>query len=241
MKEQEILEFADFIDTLSESNPDYGINMFFKTSDKIKEECYKKISRIEEIDEEIPNVDKSTKGKLSYEKGLLLEELAKQILSIRNIFLFKERVICDSNEIDLLLQPITNNGLYGSLLPGYLKKDCLVECKNHKKPIDVTLLGKFYSLMRYKKVKFGFMISNKPLTGQSPWEDAFGLTKKLYLRDDTIIINITIKMIKEMLESNESIINIIKNQVNEIKYHTNFESSIIKHPAEYLMMETEST
>lgn len=235
MKEEELLQIADFMDELAGMDPDYGINTFFKTPDKIKEECYKKISRIEEIDKDIPNVDRSIKGKLSFEKGLLLEELAKEILSIRNIFLFKERVICDSNEIDLLLQPITNNGLYSSLLPEYLKRDCLVECKNHKKPIDVTLLGKFYSLMRYKKVKFGFMISNKALTGQAPWEDAFGLTKKLYLRDDTLIINITIKMIKKMLESNESIINVIKKQVNEIKYHTDFDNNITKHPAESLM------
>lgn len=235
MKERELLEFADFIDSLAEMDPDYGINMFFKTSNKIKEECYKKINRIEEIDRIIPNVDKHSKGKLSFEKGLLLEELAKKILNVRNIFSVKERVVCDSNEIDLLLQPATNNSFYSSLLPEYLKKDSLVECKNHKKPIDVTLLGKFYSLMRYKKVKFGFMVSNKSLTGQAPWEDALGLTKKLYLRDDTIIINITIDMIKKILFDDISVISIIKQQVDQIIYHTNFDELITNHPAETLM------
>ena len=121
------------------------------------------------------------------------------------------------------------------LLPEYLRKDCLVECKNHKDPIDVTLIGKFYSLLRYKTVKFGFMISNKELTGNNHWEDAVGLTKKLYLRDDTIIINITMAMIKELLESDGNIIDLIKSKVNEILYHTTFDSNICKHPAEEKM------
>lgn len=237
MKDQELLEYADYIDELAEIDPNYGINMLFKTKENVKLECFEIISRIEEIDRIMPQANKSEKGKLSFEKGILLENLAKKLLRVRNIFSIKERVICDSNEIDLLLQPTTNNAIYSKLLPEYLTKDCLVECKNHKKTIDVTLLGKFYSLMRYKKVKFGFMISNKELTGQTPWEDAIGLSKKLYLRDDTLIINITIKMIKELLESNQSIINLIKNQVNEIIYHTKFEEFIVCHPAEELMEE----
>lgn len=237
MKEQALLDYADYIDELAEIDPNYGINMLFRTKENVKTECFEIISRIEEIDRVMTQVTKSEKGKLSFEKGILLENLAKKLLNVRNIFSIKERVICDSNEIDLLLQPTTNNSIYSKLLPEYLTKDCLVECKNHKKTIDVTLLGKFYSLMRYKKVKFGIMISNKELTGKSPWEDAIGLSKKLYLRDDTLIINITIKMIKELLESNQSIINLIKNQVNEIIYHTKFEEFIVGHPAEVLMEE----
>lgn len=237
MKDQELLDYADYIDELAEIDPNYGINILFKTKESVKVECFEIIDRIEEIDRIMTQATKSEKGKLSFEKGVLLEDLAKKLLRVRNIFSIKERVICDSNEIDLLLQPTTNNAIYSKLLPEYLTKDCLVECKNHKKTIDVTLLGKFYSLMRYKKVKFGFMISNKELTGKTPWEDAIGLSKKLYLRDDTLIINITIKMIKELLESNQSIINLIKNQVNEIIYHTKFEELIVVHPAEGLMEE----
>lgn len=235
MDDQNMLKFSDFMDELSKMDPDYGINMFFKTPDTTKRECLEIINRIEKIDNKMSSVGRAEKGKLSVEKGKLLEELSKKILSVRNIFSVKERVLCDSNEIDLLLQPATNNILYSSLLPDYLKKDCLVECKNHKEPIDVTLLGKFYSLMRYKKVKFGFMISNKEITGKHPWDAAVGLTKKLYLRDDTMIINITIQIIKELLETNGNIINTIKNQVNEIVYHTRFDDFITNHPAEKIM------
>lgn len=239
MKEQEILQFLDYIDELAKQDPDYGINKFLLTKNEIKEECLGIINRIEDIDKYMPNVDRSKKGQLSFEKGKLLEDLAKKVLNVRNIFSVKERVVCDSNEIDLLLQPATNNAFYSSLLPDYLKKDSLVECKNHKKPIDVTLVGKFYSLMRYKKVKFGFMISNKEITGQTPWDDAVGLTKKLYLRDDTIIINITIDMIKKLLCDNISIISVIKQQVDQIIYHTKFDELITNHPAETLMQNTD--
>lgn len=235
MKDEELLKFADFMDTLAKKNPDYGIDMFFKTPDQVKKDGLAIIHRIEEIDRIMPSSNRSVKGKLSFEKGELLEELAKKVLNVRNIFSVEERVECESNEIDLLLQPATNNTIYSRLLPQYLQKDCLVECKNHKKPIDVTLVGKFYSLMRYKNVKFGFMVSNKEITGKSPWEDAVGLTKKLHLKDDTFIINITIKMIKDLLESDISIISIIKNEVNKIIYHTKFDSHITSHPAETLM------
>lgn len=236
MDEEEALKFVNYIDNLAEDNPDYGLDMFFRIQGDLKEQCVDMISRIEEIDLKIANTSsRSEKGSLSYEKGILLEKLAGKILSVRKLFSKKERVICDSNEIDVLLQPATNHAFYNSLLPEYLKRDFLIECKNHKNPIDVTLLGKFYSLMRYKKSKFGIMFSNLPLTGQSAWEDSVGLTKKLYLRDDTIIVNITIERIKEILEKNINIIAAIKKEVDEIIYHTKFDDYISKHPAECIM------
>lgn len=236
MDEEQALKFANYIDNLSEDDPDYGLDMFFRIQGDLKDQCLEMISKIEEIDLKISKTSsRSEKGSLSCEKGILLEKLAAKILSVRNLFSRKERVLCDSNEIDILLQPATNTSFYNSLLPEYLKKDFLIECKNHKKPIDVTLLGKFYSLMRYKKSKFGIMFSNLPLTGQSVWEDSVGLTKKLYLRDDTIIINITIERMKEILEKNINIIAAIKKEVNEIIYHTKFEDYISKHPAECIM------
>lgn len=233
--EEELLKFADFMDQLAEMDPDYGLEMFFKIPEEVKQKSKVMIERIEEIDKTMPTVDRPTKGKLSFEKGLLLEKLALKILNIRNMFSVSERVICDSNEIDILFQPATNNAMYISLLPEFFKKDYLIECKNHKKKIDVTLLGKFYSLIRYKKAGFGIMVSNKPLTGESTWKDSIGLIKKIYLRDNTLIINLTIDMIREVVYSNANIIKIINREVSEIIYHTKFEEDILIHPAEKLM------
>lgn len=235
---KEILQFADFVDEVAEQDSDYGLREFFKIKWDVLNECSKLINRTEEINQIIPKTSKSQKGKLSYEKGPLLEKLAKVIFSIRNIYLINERVECDSNEIELLLRPSTNNSIYSRLLPDYLRSDILIECKNHSEKIDVTLLGKFYSLLRYKRVKFGIMFSYYPLTGENEWDAAVGLSKKLYLRDETIIVNVTIDDIKEILNpegNDKNIISIIKRKVGNIKYHTNINDSILPHPAEKKM------
>ncbi|NFO31508.1 restriction endonuclease [Clostridium botulinum] len=232
---EEMLKFADYIDELAETNPDYGLDCFFKLKDTLKDECKEIIRRSKEIDEIIPKVDRREKGKLSFEKGILLEKLAEKIFTVRNIFKEAERVECKSNEIDILLQSSTNNALYSRLLPDYFKKDILIECKNHKKPVDVTLVGKFYSLMRYKKGSFGIMVSNLPFTGQDEWDASIGLTKKLFLLDNSLILNITINDIEELLINNMNIVSFIERKVNHIKYHTEVIHSISEHPAEKIM------
>lgn len=232
MKESEFLLYADFIDELAETNSDYGLAMLFKTPIDVKECVLKKIDRIEEIDRTIPNVERKIKGQLSGEKGYLLEEIAACLLGIRKIFKINERVLCSSNEIDLLMQPNTNNALYQRLLPEFFRSDFLVECKNHSKKIDVTLVGKFYSLIKYKKASFGIMFTNKPLKGVGEWDSAIGLTKKLSLASNTIIINITLNEIKDVLESDTIFIEILKKKVDKIIYHTEFKSDVSKHPAE---------
>lgn len=236
MEKEAVLKFADMVDELAKINPDYGRKLFFTTPENLKNKILNDIDRVEEIDKIMPNVDRSTKGKLSREKGLILEEIAGQILNIRNVYTKHDRVLCDSNEIDLVMQPSTNNCIYERFLPKYMREDFLVECKNHKKPIDVTLVGKFYSLVMYKSAKLGIMFTNQPLTGEHEWDAAIGLTKKLNLKSKVIIINVTISEIKNILQNNGVFIDLISEKVNKIIYHTDFRSNISMHPAEKLMI-----
>lgn len=235
--EEELLGYVNFLDRMAKIDPEYGLDYLFKINAETKKECLDMIREIEEIDKKMSIVDRAEKGKLSYEKGKLLEDLSIKFLNIRYIFKISERVECDSNEIDILLQPATNNIIYDRFIPEFLKKDILIECKNHKKNIDVTLLGKFYSLLRYKHCKFGIMISNLPLTGRNEWDAAVGLTKKFYLRDNYMIINLTLDRIKEILEGDINIIKALKKEVDHIIYHTDFTNDIIKHQGEATVWE----
>ena len=103
MEKEAVLKFADMVDELAKINPDYGRKLFFTTPENLKNKILNDIDRVEEIDKIMPNVDRSTKGKLSREKGLILEEIAGQILNIRNVYTKHDRVLCDSNEIDLVM------------------------------------------------------------------------------------------------------------------------------------------
>ena len=56
----------------------------------------------------------------------------------------------------------------------------LGECKNYASTLDVTYVGKFYSLLVSTDVPFGIIFTQKGLTGnENEFHDAYGLTKVL--------------------------------------------------------------
>jgi len=233
MNTDEMLNLLNHLNNIAETNPEYGLKLL-DMEPKNKKEALSIIERIDQINEELPKEKNRTeKGKLTFEKGRLLENLASRVLNEKNLFSVKQNLKCDSNEIDLLLQPASNNMIYNMFLPNFMKDDIIIECKNYNKGIDVTWTGKVYSLLNYKKVKAGIIFSYYGLKGKTHWDSAKGLVKKFYLKDDILIINITIDDIKKLLESNDdNIIKLIQRKVNEIKYHTDFEEHISQHPSE---------
>ncbi|KEI16919.1 hypothetical protein Z959_08815 [Clostridium novyi B str. ATCC 27606] len=236
IEQDEVYKVMDYLDNLADIDPNYALTEYFKHKDEEKQECLKIIDEIENINKLIPTIkDKSQKGKCTLKKGKLLEELALKILNVRRIFDIKPNLKCDSNEIDLLLQPSSNGKLYSRLLPQFMKEDIIVECKNYNKKIDVTWIGKVCSLLVYKKVKYGILFSYNELKGRNEWDASKGLVKKIYLSDNIMIINITIQDIKDILASEKNnIIKSIINKVNDIKYHTEFDKYIKPHPAQQI-------
>ena len=54
----------------------------------------------------------------------------------------------------------------------------LGECKNYNSTLNVTYVGKFYSLLVSTDVPFGIIFTQKGLTGcENEFHDAYGLTK----------------------------------------------------------------
>ncbi|MBU5250690.1 restriction endonuclease, partial [Lysinibacillus capsici] len=113
---------------------------------------------------------------------------------------------------------------------GYINIDeeFLIECKNYNKKVDVTFIGKFATLLHAHNQKFGIMISNKGITGKG-WNDALGLTKKIFLKENILIISLTIKDFRRMLDF--SLFEVIEAKKMEIITDTKYEHFLSAHPS----------
>lgn len=233
---EEIIRVRDLLNDLATRDMQYAINEFFEMTKEDKELCGEYIQEIKKINAQTSEEkDKKKKGQLTTKKGRILEKLAQKVINVNNIYNTFPNIRCDSNEIDLLAIPASNCWMYDALLPNFMKDKIIIECKNYNSNIPVTWVGKLYSLIRYKNVKAAILFSYLPLTGNSAWKDARGLVNKLFLRDQTVIINITVDDVEKIIEgtSNYSnIISLIKGKFDEIQLQTDIDQHISKHPAE---------
>ena len=159
------------------------------------------------------------------DKGKLLEDLSTLVLyqGYAGIFECRRNLRTSSNEIDLQLCWTENARLAGidRAFP-FLEDSFLCECKNYKKSVDVTYIGKFFSLLHVARCKIGIMIAWNGIAGRSKWSDASGLIRKIALRDNTYIIPIEKKDFKAIYEQKANIFSIIHDKYlalqNEIDY-----------------------
>lgn len=196
---------------------DHFIDSIFKITIQEKEEILKIIENI-----------KLDNFKTTKEKGNALEFLMKKIFKAENIFKVYQNVHTSSNEIDLVIQ-IQSNGLIFNLntVLGIQGDKILVECKNYKKKIDVTWVGKFAHLLNHHDIDYGIIFSKYSLTGikkgKLTWNQAAGLVKKFYLKHSKSIINITLDEIKDIISEDKSFVEFLKNKKNNIQLDTNIE------------------
>ncbi|OME03382.1 acetylglutamate semialdehyde dehydrogenase [Paenibacillus odorifer] len=167
-------------------------------------------------------------------KGKALENLVKFLLVKSSVFEVYENIRNTTNEIDELLEL---NHIGRKLkdfitLPGELY---LSECKNYDRKISVTWVGKFYTLLESNASKIGILFSYHGFTGRN-WNDATGLTRKLFLlkedlKDRTYIIDINKDDFKK-IEQGHSLLELIDIKMKALRVQTNFEEFLReKHPA----------
>ena len=151
-----------------------------------------------------------------------------------NIFkVFKNRR-SSTNEIDLVIR-LTDIGMlakkYG-LFPFDNVSIFNVECKNYNKKIDVTWVGKFYSLLSTCSQKFGLIFSKKGFTSKSKWTDAKGLAKKILLKDGIYILDINLKHLKD-LANGKNFLDIIRDEKDALDLDINSDfDKVSPHPLE---------
>lgn len=177
------------------------------------------------------------------EKGRALEEIVSFILSNSGcIFKVYKNVRKNTNEIDQLvsLTPsgkyLLKNGIINSLYDNFI-----CECKNYKNKVQVTFVGKFYSLMQTCKMRLGILFSYKGVSGNN-WSEGTGLIKKIYMYDlssDTnhIIVDFNINDFNA-IKNGSNFLDIIENKLLSLQLDTDFSQYVKEHPAESLFKDT---
>ncbi len=156
------------------------------------------------------------------DKGDRLEELVSFIIRKSYFFEVYRNIRTGTNEIDEVI--ILSNAGKQALSTFNISRDILEidsdialgECKNYHSALNVTYVGKFYSLLVSTDVTFGIIFTQKGLTGnENEFRDANGLTKVLRIIEkyqnnrDMIILTFTLEDY-DRIANGESFYDLIK-------------------------------
>ncbi|WP_458412744.1 acetylglutamate semialdehyde dehydrogenase [Schinkia sp. CFF1] len=189
----------------------------------------------EDLLKELKSLHRKNSQANTAEKGEILEKVVTFLFEKSSVFEVLERIHTSTNEIDQLIT--LNSRGREFKLKGYidLKDDIILsECKNYEEKVGVTWVGKFASLLGTSNVKLGLLFSYHGLTGKG-WNDAVGLTKKVYLskpKDEKIFILDFNKYDFESIKNGRNLLSLIKAKTLAIQLDTKFDHFITKHPAE---------
>lgn len=171
-------------------------------------------------------------------KGDRLENLVSFIIKKTFFFEIYENIHTGTNEIDEIItlsskgkQAIFQFSLSKDLLE--INSDIILgECKNYSSKLNVTYVGKFYSLLVSTNVPFGIIFTLNGLTGnENEYHDAYGLVKVLRIMEkyknnrDFNILTFTLEDY-EKLEKGTSFFDIIKSKKLALQVSSNYNNFI---------------
>lgn len=180
--------------------------------------------------------EKIDSGKCSQkDKGILLEELMYTLFhrGYSSLLVCGKNYRTSTNEIDLRIS-WTEEAKYQRFTEIYncFGSSFLCECKNYDKKVDVTYVGKFYSLLATTDTNLGIMISWNGVTGRSPWSDASGLIKKIALRENRYIVVINRNDLYQIYLGKTNIFALIDEKYNSLKEDISYEQLVTAHEAQ---------
>ncbi|MEX6496472.1 restriction endonuclease [Lactococcus sp. AK05] len=163
--------------------------------------------------------------------GDALEDLTNIIFNLHGLYNTKRNLKTNTNEIDLFLRLTDVGFLMKENTDYYLEEDFLVECKNYTKPVGVTYIGKFASLMRVSQLDQGIFISKNGLTGGSERKrDSKGLIKKIALKDGAFILDFSLSDFENL--EGKSLQEILFAKRESLRLDVDFEDLIEHHELE---------
>lgn len=229
---ESVLHWAKVFKNLAKEDPDFLKQLIFNNEGEEFNKFKLNFNELVKMHNDPPNVKNNTeKGKLSSKKGKLLENLTRYLLLQSSLYSVKSNLRNNTNEIDLLLQLNDFGDEVKDILPECMHDDIVMECKNYDKNIGVTWVGKFASLLDSQRANLGVIFSYNGLAGRNEWDSSKGLVKKIYLRKNVAILNFYLHDF-ELIINGTTFPEIIQARYNELKYHTNIDEFITKHPAE---------
>lgn len=227
---QKVEGLLDTLFELNECDPELLKSVWNKKSgikSEIIRELYEKLVYMHENPEEYKTVNAKTRGNL-------LEELIKQITIKTKHFELFENITNDTNEYDIIIKTSDLARKYAyNALPKIIFQPIICECKNYQSTIDVTWVGKFYSLLSISNIKVGIIFSYEGVTGQAEndWSDAWGLIRKIYLKDEIAIISISKKELGRIV-AGENFCDILEEKFIELQTMTSIEKEKRYHASE---------
>lgn len=179
-------------------------------------------------------------------KGKLLEELMYSVFTEGYSTVWNCRKNCrtSTNEIDIQLD-WTENARLAQLNTAFpcFGESFLCECKNYGGAVNVTYVGKFYSLLKVTGSSIGILISWEGITGRGSWSDSKGLIKKIALKERIYIIVIDKEDLKEIYNKKNNIFSLIYDKYIALKNEIDYSTYIKRHENEEKFMQesTETT
>ncbi|EOS7802491.1 hypothetical protein [Enterococcus hirae] len=194
----------------------------------LSEFCFNE-QEIQQIKSDIERIENDN-FESTTEKGHALENLAKSILSCKNLFEVDTNLHSSTNEVDLSLKLKPGSQiLLNSFFPRLSNLVYIGECKNYNKKIDVTWIGKVHSLICLHNFDVCLLFSKHGFTGRK-WNAGSGLSRKIALRENRYIIDINFKDLEKLKEI--SILELIHAKYSEIIHDIDYAEYLSKHPAE---------
>lgn len=164
------------------------------------------------------------------EKGDALEDLTQCIFDSFGVFESLNNIHTSTNEIDFLCRLNSQGRISKS--SGYfeIEDSFLIECKNLNTTVNVTHVDKFAALLLLHGKKLGIIISRKGVTGTSKWKDSKGFIKKFYLKNNILIVSLTLTDIESLFS--RSLFELVREKKDEIIYDCDISKYIVPHPAQ---------
>lgn len=167
------------------------------------------------------------------EKGDALEWLARCLTySDGNLFDLKMNIHTSSNEIDLFLTPSDKGKIVFDKYYRFIGEGVLCECKNYAENLDVTYVGKFFSLLCLSGFRIGIIFTLKGITGKYEWADSKGLIRKIALKKDMYILDFTIEDYKKIKDDDVLFLDLVEKKYLALKNDIKIEEYISQHSAE---------
>lgn len=167
------------------------------------------------------------------EKGKKLEQLIAILFGKDSLFDCRINFRTSTNEIDLLLSWGKNARAAGiaNAFPCF-GDSFICECKNYEGKINITYVGKFFSLLAVTKMKFGLVVAWEGITGRNEWTDSKGFIKKVALSHNTFIMVLDKHDLKQIYDKSQNIYSLLMRKYESLKSDINYEKFISRHEAE---------
>lgn len=194
---------------------------------KMPDECLKEYQDLYE---------KIDSGELnSTQKGRALERITELLFEAGGLFDCRRNYRTSTNELDLLLtwgRQARNQGI-GNAFPCF--GDMFIcECKEYAKPLSVTFVGKFFSLLACSQVSFGVLVTWNGVSGQDSWSYSGGLIKKIALHDGVFIVSLDKYDLKKIYDGKENVYSLLMDKKDALQSDISYDKYIISHEAEAL-------